>query len=184
MTKAAPEFQRKRNSPTVFTPEMDACIAEHYATMDNKKIGELLGLSATTIRRRANTNGLKKTEFVSPVKSQIVRLAMKPDGFKCHEIIGDRHNSSSELHRMVSSGKLFKAAVRGNNRDVRYFGRLQDMTAWLKSQTKPSSVTVKHHGPARAPWKPDAPAYYPPGFKITVIPCAQPGFRTSTYSED
>jgi hypothetical protein len=157
-------------------------LKKHYSTGETAMLAALLHRPACAVIAKANKIGLKKSAEAPKTVELIRELSKRPDGFRTAQLPGDCHTNSGIVWKQVQAGHLFKLTLTYKN--VRYFDSMKSAEAYRDRNCAAPTVTVKHHGPARAPWKPDTPAHYPPGFKITVIPCAQPGFRTSTYSED
>jgi hypothetical protein len=157
-------------------------LKKHYSTGETAMLAALLRRRPGAVISKANKLGLKKEAEAPHTIALIRELAKRPDGFRTAQLPGDGHTNSGVVWKQVQAGYLFKLSI--SHKNVRYFDSIKSAEAYKNKNCKPASVTVKHHGPARAPWKPDTPAYYPPGFKITVIPCKQDGFHTSTHSED
>jgi hypothetical protein len=157
-------------------------LKKHYSTGETAMLAALLRRRLGAVISKANKIGLKKAADAPNTVSLIRQLAKRPDGFRTAQLPGDCHTNSGIVWKQVQAGHLFKLTLTYKN--VRYFDSIKSAEAYRDRNCKAPTVTVKHHGPARATWKPDTPAYYPPGFKITVIPCKQAGFHTSTHSED
>ena len=153
-----------------------------YPHVETQTLAKLFKRTAASVIAKANKIGLKKAADAPNTVALIRELAKRPDGFRTAQLPGDCHTNSGIVWKQVQAGHLFKLTLTYKN--VRYFDSMKSAEAYRDRNCKAPTVTVKHHGPARATWKADTPAYYPPGFKITVIPCKQAGFHTSTHSED
>lgn len=157
-------------------------LREQYPNVDTPILAKLFKRTCASVIAKANKIGLKKSADAPNTVALIMELAKRPEGFRTAQLPGDCHTNSGIVWKQVQAGHLHKLTLTYKN--VRYFDSITSAEAYRDRNCSAPTVTLKKHGPARAPWKPDTPAYYPPGFKVTVIPCKQQGFHTSTHSED
>jgi hypothetical protein len=153
-------------------------LRDKYPHVETHTLAKLFKRTCASVIAKANKLGLKKSADAPTTVALIRELAKRPDGFRTAQLPGDCHTNSGIVWKQVQAGHLFKLAITYKN--VRYFDSIKSAEAYRDRNCKEPTVTLKKHGPARASWKPEDP----PGFKVTVIPCKQAGFHTSTYSED
>jgi hypothetical protein len=164
----------------LWSDEDEATLAQHYPYCDNAQLGRLLKREPGAVCAHANLLGLRKaSRFHNPASIAIEKaareLSTRPEGFSPRDIDAGSHVVSVVLKRMAKHCGLICLSL--GHRTRRYFATQAAADAYRRGNEP--SVKVKHTLLSRANWKPDTPAYYPPGYKFTRCPSPSLDHRTN-----